>query len=326
MQSADVIKVMKKRRDLSNTIWLTVMLLVTPAVCHPCCGKQAPSGWIEDAPQQAQPSGPLTAPQQAKIDATTGPSVGAPGASQSSVPVGPNGGGANGKRILLQGGVEHSQSLPPLPNTLSVGSTFNQAFLKAAPPIDGWYWIPDWLAGDWRRDEETVVSSYDYRTRNENNEPHTIAATEIAQFGVQRDRFGGVWHCRLAANGMADCGDYFSVALVQSQQPEVVSQDKVIIKDVFTELHVNKETNAIIYAAQAESLTRYRPQRDGVLDTKTSVKFFDQSGTALKGQRNQSFDVRMKAFVPLDSYKGIDLRSQFKQFLISNGKADYVPK
>jgi hypothetical protein len=315
---------MKKRRDLSNAFLFTVMLLVTPAVWHPCWCKQAPSGWIEDAPQQAQPSGPL-APQQAKIDATTGSAVGASGASQSAALAAPNG-GANGKRVLLQGGVEHSQSLPPLPNALSVGSTFNRALLKGSPPIDGWYWIPDWLAGDWRRDEETIVSSYDYRTQDENNEPHTIVATEIAQFGVQRDRFGGIWHCRLAANGMADCGDYFSVALVQSQEPEVVSQDKVIIKDVFTELHVNKETNAIIYAAQAESLTRYRPERDGVLNSKVSVKFFDQSGMALKGQRNQSFVVLTKPFVPVDSYKGMDLRSLFKQFLISNGKADYAPQ
>lgn len=318
---------MRKPRDLRQLIQFTLVLVLPMAsyVCQPCWAKQAQSGWIEDAPQQAQPLFPPSLPQQAKTGASSGSATVPNGAAQTGAP-GVSAGSGNGKRVLLQGSVEHSQALPPLPTSLSVGSTFNQAILKAAPSIDGWYWIPDWLAGDWRRDEETVVSSFDYRTQDENNQPHTIAATEIAQFGVQRDRFGGVWHCRLATNGMADCGDYFSVALVQSQEPQVVSQDKVIIKDVFTELHVNKETNAIIYAAQAESLTRYRPARDGVLDTKTSVKFFDQSGMALKGQRNQSFDVRTKPFVPLDSYKGMDLRSLFKQFLIANDKADYVPR
>jgi len=280
------------------------------------------------SPAQGKMDGTFGAPQQAKMDGA----FGAPESSNKMIgtlnttpPAKVSTTTTNGGKHILQGGVEHSQILPALPRSLDVGADFNQALLSASPPIDGWYWIPDWLAGDWRREQETVVSSVDFRTGEENREPHTISATEIAQFGVQRDRFGGVWHCRLATGGMADCGDYLSVALVQSQEPVVVSQEKVIVRDVFTELQVNKETHAIMYSAQAESLTRYQPARDGVLNTTTSIKFFDEHGMPLKGQHNQSYDMRTKPFVPLDSYKGKDLRTLFRQFLVSQGKPEYVP-
>ncbi len=159
----------------------------------------------------------------------------------------------------------------------------------------------------------------------QNNQPHTVAATELAQFGVQRDRFSGVWHCRLAANGVADCGSYLSIALVQDQEPVMVSEQKVEIKDVFTELHVNKETNVIIDSMQAESLTTYEPNPDGSLKVSTSVKVFDESGMPKREEHSLSITAKTKAFAPLDLYKGRDLRLSFKQFMIASGKANYLP-
>jgi hypothetical protein len=229
------------------------------------------------------------------------------------------------KHITLQGGVHHSQELPALPPSLITGATFDDKPLTAPPVVDDWYWIPNWLAGDWRRDEETVVSSHSYETGEDNNQPHTMAVTEKAQFGVQRDKFGGIWHCRLATAGVADLGSYLSIALVQTQEPVVVSESKVVIRDVFTELHVIADTRVIIWSAQAESLTRYEPLPNGAIKTSTSIKFFDERGMPTIKQLNQSVETRTKQFVPTDTYKGRDLHELFKQYLVSHGKPDYAP-
>lgn len=258
--------------------------------------KQAPSGWVEDdAPAAKTTTGPVV--QQSK----------------------------NGK-TMLKAGVEHSQELPALPASLRVGATFDNKLLSgSSSSADGWYHIPAWLAGGWHRDQETVIYSQDYQTGNENREPHIISGVQDAQFGVQQDRSGGIWHCRLARAGVADCGSYLSCALIQSQEPVLVSGDKVLIRDVFTMLHVNKETGAIIYSAQSESLTRYEPMQDGVIKTTSSLKTFDADGMPQKRQINVSYDKRMEPFSVLNSYKGSDLRTEFSQFLKSDGKENLIP-
>lgn len=255
--------------------------------------RQAPSGWVEDEPApRAAPSAPVM---------------------------------RNGKAVL-QGGVEqHSQELRALPRALSVGATFNEAYLQATPPIDGWYRIPSWLGGDWARNQETVVSSLNFQTGQQNNMPHTMAASERAQFGVQRDRRGGIWHCRLANSGVADVGSYMSIALVQTQEPLLVTPSRVVLRDVFTQLHVNKETKAIIFSAQAESITTYEPQSDGTLKTSASIKVFDELGQPEREEHSVAVSFRTKEFLPLDTYKGADLVQSFKQFLISNDKEDLIP-
>lgn len=258
--------------------------------------RQAPSGWIEsEAPDSRADT------VQAQRQESTG----------------------NSK--VLQGGIEHSVQLPALPNYLQVGSIFNQALLNANPELKNWYQIPNWLAGEWQREEETIVSSYDYATKQRTNEPKTIVARETAHFGLQADRAGGIWHCRIAAGGVADCGSYYSVALLGLQEPLAVSDKRVVLRDLFTELHVAKETNVIMLSLQAESITSYRPVRDGLVKTNTSVKFFEQNGTPKSMQKNLALTNRSAPFAPLNSYKGNDLRASFKRFLLSNGKDDLLP-
>jgi hypothetical protein len=226
---------------------------------------------------------------------------------------------------LLRGGVEHSEAFPALPDYLKTGAIFDQSFLTQAPKLDKWYQIPSWLAGEWLQEQETVTFTYDCNSHEQSNEPKTIMARETAQFGVQTDRQGGIWHCRIAAGGVADCGSYYSVALLSSQEPVEVSEDKVVIRSVFTEIRVAKETNVIILALQAESFSTYHPVRDGVLKTSTSVKFFEEDGSPKNEQRNVALDERTASFKPLNLYKGRDLRKSFKEFLLQRGLPELVP-
>jgi hypothetical protein len=260
--------------------------------------RQAPSGWVEEEPHQ-----PARLPQSGNSSLLRGSS----------------------SKVMLQGGVEHSQELPALPRQFRIGATY-QDEPPALPLVDGWYWIPSWLAGDWRRDEETVVSDYDCMTGEGSHIPHTIVATELAQYGVQKDASGGIWHCRLGSGGLADCGSYLSVAQIQKQEPLSVASDHVVIKDIFTELRINKDTHAIIDSAQAESITEYFPVRDGVMKVISSVKIFDEQGMPKRLQNNLSTTMRTKAFAPLNFYKNVDLKDSFKRFLLGHGLKNLIPQ
>lgn len=254
--------------------------------------KIAPSGWVEDS----QPASNLV------------PEGAAPGA-----------------RAPLQGGVQHSDELRPLPSNLQSGAIFNERSIPKTADDVGWYQIPDWLAGKWLRDEETILSTYFFDTKIQQNEPRTIAEREIADFGFQRDRQGKIWHYRLASKGVSDCGSYLAVAFVQSQEPLHVADDLVVIRDVFVEMQVNKETNVIMHSSQAESITKYRPLRDGLIKTSMSVKVFNEDGTPYTVQRNIASDKRLESFKATDSFREQNLRKSFADFLHATGRDDLIP-
>lgn len=251
----------------------------------------APSGWVEDA----EPS-----------PATKANSHGASG------------------RAPLQGGV-HSDELRPLPQNLQSGAIFDERSIPKTADDVGWYEIPNWLAGKWLRDEETILSTYFFDTGTKQNEPRTIAERELADFGFQRDKNGKIWHCRLASKGVSDLGSYLAVAFVQSQEPLHVSDDLVVIRDVFVEVQVNKETNVIMHSSQAESITKYRPVSDGVIKTSMSVKVFKEDGTPYTVQKNIAMDKRMEIYKTTDAFKGQNLRKNFADFLHATGRDDLIP-
>ncbi len=251
--------------------------------------KVAPSGWVEDT----KPA-PNTIPN-------------------------------NAAKYPLQGGVQHAEELAPLPHNLQTGSIYDEKSIPSTADETGWYEIPDWLSGKWLREEETILSTYFFDSKVQQNEPRTIAEREIADFGVQRDKAGHIWHYRLASKGVADCGSYLAIAFVQTQEPLHVADDVVVIRDIFIEVQVNKETNVIMHSSQAESITRYRPVRDGLIKTSMSVKVFKEDGTPYTVQKNTAFDKRVESFKATDAFNARNLRQNFADFLRASGKDNLVP-
>ncbi|MFN8549915.1 MAG: hypothetical protein U0103_00405 [Candidatus Obscuribacterales bacterium] len=279
----------------SHCAGLLILLTFAPGCFpQPAFSQQriAPSGWIEDS----QPASNL-------------------------VPKG----SATGARAPLQGGVQHSDELRPLPSNLQSGAIFDEKSIPKTADDVGWYQIPDWLAGKWLREEETILSTYFFESKVQQNEPRTIAEREIAEFGFQRDKQGKIWHYRLASKGVSDCGSYLAVAFVQSQEPLHVAEDLVVIRDVFVEVQVNKETNVIMHSSQAESITKYRPLHDGLIKTSMSVKVFNEDGTPYTVQRNIAADKRIEAFKSTDTFKEHNLRKSFADFLHVTGRDDLIP-
>ncbi len=141
-----------------------IMALGLGAMSAQAQQKIAPSGWVEDTPT--------------------------PASSPRAVP-------SSSGRVPLQGGVQHSDELRPLPQNLQTGAIYDEKSIPKTADDQGWYQIPDWLAGKWLREEETILSTYFFDSKVQQNEPRTIAERELADFGFQRDKNGKVWHTEL---------------------------------------------------------------------------------------------------------------------------------
>ncbi|MDZ4837587.1 MAG: hypothetical protein SGJ27_27695 [Candidatus Melainabacteria bacterium] len=228
-------------------------------------------------------------------------------------------------RTVLKLGVEHSSSLSPVSDSLQAGSIFDNKLLNEGSDKLIWYPIPKWLAGKWRRAQETTVFSHDYASGWSDNQQRTFMSEQVADFGVQTDKKGTVWNCNLGSRGVSDRGSYRSVALVMGKAPVETTSDSIIFREVFTVANVNKTTNVILDSYLAESITRHRRRPDGSLETSMSVKIYNASGIPRQVQENISNDRLVSAYEEVDTYKGRDIKADFTKFLKDKGLGQLVP-
>jgi hypothetical protein len=285
------------------------------------------SGWIEETPEEKQRR-QLEAQDPAEafeneVDRENEAARSGFGSSSAS------GAGSNVEtsdgRTTLKIGVKHSATLAPIPSQLKTGSTFNEKFLPAEPERLEWYRIPHWLAGKWRRDIETSLFTYTYDNRSGTRESRSFQSQQMADFGVQKDRIGGIWHCNLATRGVSDLGGYLAVASVISQTPVKLTANEIVFREEFTVVHVNKSNAVIIDSFRMESLTKYTLTRNGVYTT-ASVKAYKPDGTPKQLQKNVAQERLVRPFAVLDKYKGRDVRADFVQFLTDSGQPNLVPR
>jgi hypothetical protein len=254
----------------------------------------------------------------------------APGGVSSGAPLTGSSSG-NGKvenkdgRTVLKLGVEHSKSLSPLQDGLQAGSIFDDKYLNEEQDQLIWYPIPKWLAGKWRRSQETTVFSHDYASGYSDHEQRPFMSEQMADFGVQTDSTGTVWNCNLGTKGVSDRGSYRSVALDMGKAPVQTTGDSIIFREVFTVANVNKSTNVILDSYLAESITRHRLTPDGSLETSMSVKIYNASGIPRQVQENIANDRLVQKFEVVDTYKGKDIKADFAKFLRKKGLGQLVP-
>lgn len=229
----------------------------------------------------------------------------------------------SGGAITLKLGVEHSESVAPVPLKLQLGEIFDERILSTPSRLQ-WYRIPEWMAGKWRRQQETIVSTRDFQTGQVSNARKAIRSEQIADFGVQRDSKGAIWNCNLSMKGVSDRGSYRSVALVRKQVPVVSEPGRVVLQEEFVVLHVMHGTGAIMESHIVESLTQYRPIKRGLLETSMSVKIYQADGSPKNQQENVAFDRLITPFTSVDKYKGLDVRADFENFLRSSNQANLI--
>ena len=217
----------------------------------------------------------------------------------------------------------NSDRLAALPPGLRVGTIFDKNSLHSGLDNLDWFKIPSWMAGRWMRTKQAVMWMENYVTGEERNEPSTIPKIEYADLGAQYDNQHNIWNACLVKSTVEETYDgILRVRLVRTQEPRVVSNQKVVLRDVYVGLKVNKETNIITECQQVETITTYVPINENTMTTTMSVEIFGEEGLPIRLQENVALDRRVSPFAPIDSFNGADIKNSFLDFLKSKGLSD----
>ncbi|HEY9680445.1 MAG TPA: hypothetical protein V6C86_02535 [Oculatellaceae cyanobacterium] len=217
----------------------------------------------------------------------------------------------------LIGGVEHSESLAPVEQTLAPGQIFDMRNLPTQG--DGpsrFFKIPSWLAGTWHKDSQTDFYRYSYVTKQTDITTRTAPARSDGTWGTQRTDDGQVWQYDATPfNSTVDSGSDFVVQLVRVSEPVAESEKVFVRRSLDTQIRVDKMTGRIKAVESGEQLTTYYPEQDGLVKRESSAKVFDANGNPLLLGKSFSYETRVAEFQPQDTYQGKDVRALFVQFI-----------
>lgn len=228
---------------------------------------------------------------------------------------------------VLQGEVDHSETLQPLDPSLSVGEIFAPSKLPVVEnqSPNKWYRIPDWLAGTWHKDSQTDYYRYNYKTNATDTTTRTEEAKATGTWGTQQDPKGIVWQFDPAPfTATVDSGDDFVVQMVRVSEPIQVTDRKFVRRSIDTQVRVSKTNGVIKSVESGEQITTYRPENDGLIKRETSAKVFDKDGQPVLLGKSFAYENRVAPFAPQDNYKGKDMKKLFQDFLSTDSETASV--
>lgn len=221
---------------------------------------------------------------------------------------------------LLEGGVEHSESLAPLSPDLKVGIKYGDELLsqpRANASANGdWYKIPAWFAGTWETKTKVVNYVYDYKTKREYRPEKLITNHWSGKRGAQMDRLGQIWEYNDApSKTRVESDKVFNVVVINRYEPLKVSEKQVRRRKLSTSVVVEKETGLVKELFESEIFQDTFINKDGTATTYTSIKKFDSEGKPVILQKDTALSRKTADFSPVKFLNGEDLCILFKAFL-----------
>ena len=231
---------------------------------------------------------------------------------------------------VLSGSVEHVEVLGSVDENLRPGKPFLQSQL---PKLDDWTngrWcrIPNWMAGkDWVHEQSTSVYREDLRAHTVDTTQTTETDSGIETWGWQRDKNGDTWQYNPAPFMSRDDGDKEFTVHLHHEPWETVSfePDRMVFRAVGTHIDVDKQSNLITNATQAETILVFTPIAEGVMRTDYSAKIFDEDGQPKSLRKSFRINRRQVPFEAWNYHNGRDVRTAFYQFLAANGMSHLIP-
>lgn len=225
----------------------------------------------------------------------------------------------------LQGRLEHSRKLPAVSKMLKPGIHYDDTAEK--PMSNAWVRIPSWLAGVWATKEETTVFQEDLKNGHQINEHHSFSAKSKFGYGKQTDKTGQIWHYV----GVPYTSDTVMSGMIEYHQVlekdvSIRSANKVAVRTKVVVIKVGKPSGDIKDTYQQESINTYtyNPAEDWI-DMESSTKAFTADGTPLSLTRNSARIRRQTKYAVVNEEYGRDLKSLFRQYLVSQGFSSLVP-
>src|SRR5262249_17513184 len=149
--------------------------------------------------------------------------------------------------------------------------------------------------------------------------------------GWQMDKRGGIWdYWHIPTFERHDMGSSEELKLVLRNEPIRISEQECVFRAYAQTVRVNKFTRRIESAFQQEELQTCHPVPGGFRQA-SYVRWFDASGRpggSLSGMFTENIWANcyiIKPYAPVNFYRGKDMRTSFKTYLMSHGMADLVP-
>jgi hypothetical protein len=263
---------------------------------------------------------------------TTAPSRGQPASSDPAAQLGASANSAaetSSSRPVLQGNIEHSESLPSLDESLQPGAKFDEdVLIKLATAANNeWFWIPSWYAGKRHTDEALIVYRYNYDTGATTTPMQRQLERQDSVSGYQRDRNGEIWDFKNIPHIQhIDSGAVLAVLYVKNMTPLFVDRSKIVLKYEEVSITYSPKNHKILEVTQQEQINTIRPMQTDALRADISVKSFAWDGKPQRAEQSIVFSNIIEPFHPIDTLDEKDLRSMFRDYLIAHKYADLVPE
>jgi hypothetical protein len=186
---------------------------------------------------------------------------------------------------LLHGGLEHSVTLPALPEEMQGGKPIAPVVsaIKQQEQKYYWYKVEPWMAGSWKTDKVAFSRRVSVDLPNEPIDEEHEFLQEI-DLAVVKDSEGQYWNCQLLPrfSGPTHQGYIDTYELTRTIEPINLET----LKSHVVELATNANDNNIVEVNQEEHINVYVKVDPNHLRVDQSLVFFDRYGTA--GQKRQA--------------------------------------
>jgi hypothetical protein len=225
---------------------------------------------------------------------------------------------ALGQSQMLQGRIEHSDTVEPVGEEYRPGATLSSQTLKGELNVQGniWFEIPFWLAGTWQQNYSTQIRVYKYAT-GQTETPNKVRKDAVTRtYGDQMDDNGRIWcfdNCPFAVTGSYEDKNTYSI--FRSFQPVEISRDSVTFRSLQLSVLSDPRTQTVVATTVKESITKFQRTGKNRCTTVSSVKVFDVDGNPLEIYDVTSTRARTVPFTARETDGGRNLPDLFQRFL-----------
>lgn len=222
------------------------------------------------------------------------------------------------KARLLEGGLQHSEQLPPLSDQFKVGAVFNSDMLGHRTDFDEWVMIPPTLAGTWSRNGSILLSVHDIAT-DKWQYPNTRAVSHGTYTrGFQLDANGNIWDCPRARQQRfemsSDGRTKVYIILTGNRQMLVTGPKTLHDYGEATIVDVDVVTGIIKRVERSEQVVERTAVKDGLVVAECQKSSYTTQGKLLTTATDRSEERRVAPFSSIDSLGGMDLKASFLRF------------
>jgi hypothetical protein len=232
-------------------------------------------------------------------------------------------------RPILQGNVEHSESLPSLDESLRPGEKYREeALLKMGTAANNdWFWIPSWYAGKRHTEDALIVYRYDFNTGITTTPMQRQLERQNSVSGYQQDRNGEIWDFKnIPFIQHIDSGAVLAVLYIKEMTPMVVNRSQMVLKYEEISITYEPKSHKILDVVQQEQINTISPMPPDGLRADISVKSFGWDGKPERAEQSVVFSKMIEPYHRIDTLDDKDLRSMFRDYLMANKLANLVPE